>query len=90
MSGVIKLSENLVKSIQSWCLEDSCHVSTTECIGNHSKFVSKIGLLPHLNVENSEANSTVENGANEFIEYLQNLRIETSGNLSFEHEFYQK
>ena len=26
-SGVIKVSENLVKSTQSWCLKDSCHVS---------------------------------------------------------------
>ena len=41
----------------------------------------KIDLLPDLSVENSEANSTVKNGANEFIEYLQNLRTETSGNL---------
>ena len=45
----------------------------------------KIDLLPDLNVENSEANSTVENGANEFIEYLQNLRIEASGNLLIGH-----
>ena len=47
--------------------------------------MSKIGLLPELNVENSETNSTVENGVNEFIEYLQNLRIETSGNLLVGH-----
>ena len=66
MSGVIKAS---------------CHVSTTESIGNHCEFVSKKDLLPDLNVVNSEANSTVENGANEFIEYLQNLRIETSGGI---------
>ena len=46
---------------------------------------SKIDLLPDLNVENSEANSTVENGANDFIEYLQNLRIETSGSLLIGH-----
>ena len=73
MSGVIKLSEKLVRSIQSWYLEDSCHVSTTESIGNHFEFVSKIDLLPDINVENSY--STVENGVNGFIEYLQNLRI---------------
>ena len=53
ISSAIKLSENLLKSIQGWCLEDSCHVSTTEIIGNHSEFVSKINLLPDLNVENS-------------------------------------
>ena len=47
--------------------------------------MSKIDLLPDLNVENSETNSTVENGVNEFIEYLQNLRIETSGNLLIGH-----
>ena len=47
--------------------------------------MSKIDLLPDLNVENSETNSTVENGVNEFIEYLQNLRIETSGNLVIGH-----
>ena len=47
--------------------------------------MSKIGLLPELNVENSETNSTVENGVNEFIEYLQNLRIKTSGNLLVGH-----
>ena len=47
--------------------------------------MSKTDLLPGLNVENSEANSTVENGANEFIEYLQNLRTETSGNLLIGH-----
>ena len=47
--------------------------------------MSKIGLLPELNVENSETNSTVENGVNEFIEYLQNLRIETSGKLLVGH-----
>ena len=46
MLGVTKLSKKLVKSIQSCCLEDSCHVSTTESIGNQSKFVSKIDLLP--------------------------------------------
>ena len=85
MSGVIKLWQNLVKSIQSWCLEDSCHVLTTESSGNRSKFVSKIDLLPDLNIENSETNSTVENGVNEFIEYLQNLRIETSENLLIGH-----
>ena len=45
MSGVIKAS---------------CHVSTTESIGNHCEFVSKKDLLPDLNVVNSEANSTVE------------------------------
>ena len=73
MSGVIKLSGKLVRSIQSWYLEDSCHVSTTESIGNHFEFVSKIDLLPDINVENSY--STVENGVNGFIEYLQNLRI---------------
>ena len=67
MSGVIKVSENPVKSIQSWSLEDSCHVSTTESIGNNCEFVNKIDLLPDLNVYNYEANSTVENGANEFI-----------------------
>ena len=88
MSGVIKLSENLVQSIQSWCLEDSCHVSTTKSIGNQCKFVSKIDLLPDLNVENSfsvvlfaETNSTIENVVNEFMEYLQNLRNETSNNI---------
>ena len=85
MLGVIKLSENLVKSIQRRCLEDSCHVSTTKYIGNHSEFVSEIDLLPDLNVGNSKANSTVENGVNEFIEYLQNIRIETSGNLLIGH-----
>ena len=47
--------------------------------------MSKTDLLPSLNAENSEANSTVENGANEFIEYLQNLRTETSGNLLIGH-----
>ena len=47
--------------------------------------MSKIDLLPDLNVENSETNSTVENGVNEFIEYLQNLRIETSGNFLIGH-----
>ena len=47
--------------------------------------MSKIDLLPDLNVENPEANSAVENGANEFIEYLQNLRIETSGNFLIGH-----
>ena len=47
--------------------------------------MSKIDLLPDLNVENSKTNSTVENGVNEFIEYLQNLRIETSGNLLIGH-----
>ena len=47
--------------------------------------MSKIDLLPDLNVENSETNSTVENGVNEFIEYLHNLRIETSGNLLIGH-----
>ena len=57
----------------------------TKYIGNHSEFVSKIDLLPDLNVENSETNSTVENGVNEFIEYLQNLRTETSGNLVIGH-----
>ena len=67
MSGVIKLSKNPLKSIQSWSLEDSCHVSTTESIGNNGEFVNKIDLLPDLNVYNSEADSTVENGANEFI-----------------------
>ena len=85
MSSVIRLSENLVKSIQSWRLEDSCHVSTTESIGNHFEFVSKIDILPDLNVENSETNSTVENGVDEFIKYLQNLRIKTSGNLLIGH-----
>ena len=88
-----------MKSIQSCCLEDSCHVSTTESIGNQSKFVSKIDLLPdwgqeedlfysqiwHDFVENSETNSTVENGVNKFIEYLQNLSIETSGILLIGH-----
>ena len=74
----------------SGVIKDSCHVSTAESIGNHCQFVSKIDLLPDLNVVNSETNSTVENGADEFIEYLKNLRIETSGNLSFEHKFYQK
>ena len=34
MSGAIKLSENLMKGIQSWYLEDSCHASTTEIIPN--------------------------------------------------------
>ena len=47
--------------------------------------MSKIDLLPDLNVENCEADSAVENGANEFIEYLQNLRIETSGNFLIGH-----
>ena len=47
--------------------------------------MSKIDFLPDLNVENSETNSTVENGVNEFIEYLQNLRSETSGNLLIGH-----
>ena len=88
-----------MKSIQSCCLEDSCHVSTTESIGNQSKFVSKIDLLPdwgqeedlfysqiwHDFVENSETNSIVENGVNKFIEYLQNLSIETSGILLIGH-----
>ena len=60
-------------------------VSTTESIGNHCEFVSKIDLLPNLNIKNSETNSTVENGVNESIEYLQNLRIETSGNLLIGH-----
>ena len=45
--------------------------------------MSKIDLLPDINVENSY--STVENGVNGFIEYLQNLRIETSGNLLIGH-----
>ena len=54
---------------------------TTEFIGNHFEFVSKIDLLPDLNVENFKTNSTVDNCFNEFIKYLQNLRIETSGNL---------
>ena len=85
MSDVTKLSENLVKSIQNWCLEDPCHVSTTKYIGNHSEFVSKMDLLPDLNVEHSETNSTVENDVNEFIEYLQYLRIEASGNLLIGH-----
>ena len=53
MSGAIMLSENPVKSIQSWSLEDSFHVSTKEEIGNHSKFVSKVNLPPDLNGENS-------------------------------------
>ena len=44
----------------SGVIKDSCHVSTTESIGNHCEFVSKIDLLPDLNVVNSEANSTVE------------------------------
>ena len=71
--GAIKLSENLVKGIQTWCLEDSCHVSTTEIKGSHSEFVSKINLLPDLNAENSkkkekEKNSAVDNGFIEFIE----------------------
>ena len=47
--------------------------------------MSKIDLLPDVNVENSETNSTLENGVNEFIEYLPNLRIETSGNLLIGH-----
>ena len=55
------------------------------CLSNWPKFVSKIDLLHDLNVENSETNSTVENGVNEFNEYLQNLRIETSGNLLIGH-----
>ena len=42
-------------------------------------------LLPDLNVEHSETNSTVENDVNEFIEYLQYLRIEASGNLLIGH-----
>ena len=42
-------------------------------------------LLPDLNVEHSETNSTVENDVNEFIEYLQCLRIEASGNLLIGH-----
>ena len=54
-------------------------------MGKHSEFVSKIDLLPGLNVENSETNSTVENGVNEFIKYLQNLRIETYGALLIGH-----
>ena len=58
---------------------------TTELIGNHSEFVSKINPLLDLNVENSENNCGVDNGINEFIEYLQNLRIETSGNLLIGH-----
>ena len=37
----LRMSENPVKGIQSWCLGDSCHVSTTELIGNLSEFVSK-------------------------------------------------
>ena len=53
-SGAIKLSENLMKTIQSWCPENVCHVLKTEIIGNHSKFVSKINLLLELNVENSK------------------------------------
>ena len=47
--------------------------------------MSKIDLLPDLNIKNSETNNTVENGVNEFIEYLQNLRIETSGNFLIGH-----
>ena len=47
--------------------------------------MSKIDILPDLNVENSETNSTVENGVDEFIKYLQNLRIKTSGNLLIGH-----
>ena len=47
--------------------------------------MSKIDLLPDLNVENSETNSTVEVGFNEFIEYLRNLRIEISGNFLIGH-----
>ena len=91
MSGVMKLAENLMKSIQSWCLEDSCHVSTTELIGNNSEFLSKINLLPDLNVENSKKNSAVDNDVNGFIEYLQNLMIETFGNLLIRHlSIYQK
>ena len=50
--------------------------------------MSKIDLLPDLNVENSfsvvlfaETNSTIENVVNEFMEYLQNLRNETSNNI---------
>ena len=42
-------------------------------------------LLPDLNVEHSETNSTVENDVNEFIKYLQYLRIEASGNLLIGH-----
>ena len=42
-------------------------------------------LLPDLNVEHSETNSTVENDVNEFIKYLQYLRIEGSGNLLIGH-----
>ena len=47
--------------------------------------MSKIDLLPDLNFENSKTNSTAENGVNEFIEYMQNLRIETFGNLLIGH-----
>ena len=48
----LRMSENPVKGIQSWCLGDSCHVSTNELIENLSEFVSKINLLSDLNVEN--------------------------------------
>ena len=33
------LSGNLKKCFQSLCLQDSCHVSTTEIIGYHFKIV---------------------------------------------------
>ena len=69
-----------MKGIQSWCPEDYCHVWTTEIIGNHSEFVSKINLLPDFDAENSKKHSAVDNGINEFIEYLQNIWIENCGN----------
>ena len=48
-------------------------------------FAFKTNLLPNLNTENSKKDSAVDNGINEFIEYLQNLRNETSGNLLIVH-----
>ena len=54
---------------------------TTEIIGNNSEIVSKINLLPDPNTDTSKIDSTVDNDINEFIEYLQNLRIENTGDL---------
>lgn len=58
---------------------------TTEIVEHYSEIVSKTNFLTDLNIGNAKKDSPVDNGTTEFIEYLENLRIESSGNLLIGH-----
>ena len=58
---------------------------TTEIVEHYSEIVSKTNSLTDLNIGNAKKDSPVDNGTTEFIEYLENLRIESSGNLLIGH-----